>query len=258
MSQAIEAKIAACENYIAMMREDLAVNEKHLYGLYLELQQESAHEEPVHEQALANVEEGSYEEAMRHKEMDELLLMKERIIDHPIGTKLKWVLNEETYRVAIVKKNGILQVKSVTDGAGDCHEDCGCARCHHAILFNCRRPLKKRLFANEFDWQLSLPSGGDVIATNPITDAALKKISCAPLVASTEPLQLKELHQRFPGGVFVLSTDTKQMEVEYFFNTILCRKENVAGTSFKDFGVSGKPNLMVEWNGLYISLSHLF
>ena len=54
--------------------------------------------------------------------------MKNSLSD--IGTKFKWILNEETYRVAIQTADGVLQVKSVTDGGGDVHNDaCDCNRC---------------------------------------------------------------------------------------------------------------------------------
>jgi hypothetical protein len=160
-------------------------------------------------------------------------------------------------------------VKSVTDGGGDCHaEGCMCVPCREIALSGglippWRRgaPLKKTFFANEAEWRNSLPLSGNIVATQPrITDETLKALSCAPLTANTDAKKLKELQLRFPGGVFVLSTDKEQMEIEYFFNSILCRKNDWAGTSFGHCGVPAgeKPNLMVEWRGLYICLSHLF
>ena len=71
--------------------------------------------------------------------------------------KLKWVLNDETYRVAVVLEGGgVLQVKSVTDGGGEVLE--GTERC-----VNGRYPLKKTLFASEEEWRASLPPGGEVM-----------------------------------------------------------------------------------------------
>jgi len=83
----------------------------------------------------------------------------------PERTKLKWVLNDnsETYRVAIATKKGILQVKSVTDGAGDFHEDnCKCIPCSELRMitpapWRNRRPFKKQLFSTEKLWRESLP-----------------------------------------------------------------------------------------------------
>jgi hypothetical protein len=70
---------------------------------------------------------------------------------------------------------------------------------------------------------------------------------------------MKELQDRFPGGTFVLSTDNGQVEIEYFFHSILCRKKGFAGANFSDLGIGAheKPTLMVEWRGMYIGLSHL-
>jgi len=69
-----------------------------------------------------------------------------------IGTKLKWVLDEETYRVAIVTKDGICQVKAVTEGGGDCYYD-------HKTK---KRYLTKRTFDSEASWREALPQGGDI------------------------------------------------------------------------------------------------
>jgi hypothetical protein len=81
-----------------------------------------------------------------------------------IGTKFKWMLNEETYRVAIQTADGVLQVKSVTDGAGDVHGDaCYCVRCLYSTG---RLPLKQTLFANEDSWRASLPRGGIITTTS--------------------------------------------------------------------------------------------
>jgi hypothetical protein len=89
--------------------------------------------------------------------------MKHSLSD--IGTKFKWILNEETYRVAIQTADGVLQVKSVTDGGGDVHNDaCYCNRC----LYNTsgRLPLTRTLFADEADWRASLPRGGIIMTTS--------------------------------------------------------------------------------------------
>ncbi len=81
-----------------------------------------------------------------------------------IGTKFKWILNEETYRVAIQTKEGVLQVKSVMDGAGDVHSDaCCCDRCLYGTG---RLPLKQTLFVNEDSWRASLPRGGIITTTS--------------------------------------------------------------------------------------------
>lgn len=83
------------------------------------------------------------------------------------GSKMRWTLNEETYRVAVQTKKGILQVKSVTNGAGECHDyECSCVPCAEIRMFapwRTRRPLKLTYFADEAAWKASLPEGGNII-----------------------------------------------------------------------------------------------
>ena len=71
-----------------------------------------------------------------------------------IGTKLKWVSSEddETYRIAIVTKDGICQVKAITEGGGDCYYDEKTGK----------RYLTKRTFDSEASWREALPQGGEV------------------------------------------------------------------------------------------------
>ena len=77
---------------------------------------------------------------------------KVKTVKRPIGTKLKWVSDEdeETYRVAIVTKHGVCQVKAVTEGGGDCY------------YVGKKRYLTKRTFDSESSWRGALPSGGEV------------------------------------------------------------------------------------------------
>lgn len=69
-----------------------------------------------------------------------------------IGTKLKWILDDETYRVAIITKDGICQVKAITEGGGDCYYDNKTKK----------RYLTKRTFDSEASWLASLPRDGEV------------------------------------------------------------------------------------------------
>ena len=83
-----------------------------------------------------------------------------------------------------------------------------------------------------------------------------------PLTATTDSLKLKELMGRFPGATFVLSTEYKQYELEYFKDMsgrdkILSKKTMLLYSSFNDFTHS-KIQLMAVWNRMYIDLSHLF
>jgi hypothetical protein len=205
---------------------------------------------------------------------------------HKKGTKLKWVssTNPETYRVAIVKKDCVLEVKRVTDGAGYCHNaaSCGCGTCREIRLSRGRAPiprppLVKTFFETVGDWLASLPQRGirgSIMSTVPAISARqLKKISCTPLSGATDALKLKELQERLPGATIVLNTDEQMLEVEHVYHDIQAypeawrhliysRKDERSVFHFLDLGSSprqnGKPQLMAEWEGFFIDLSHLF
>jgi len=93
-----------------------------------------------------------------------------------------------------------------------------------------------------------------------------EELSAIPLVASTDALKLKELEERFPGAKMVLSTNTKQIEIEHIkiqsrdADMIYWPKMNTYYASFDELGVPvwKRPNLMAEWKGMYIDLTHLF
>ena len=70
----------------------------------------------------------------------------------PIGTKLKWISSDddETYRVAVITRDGVCQVKAVTEGGGDCY------------YIGKKRYLTKRTFDSEISWRKALPEGGEV------------------------------------------------------------------------------------------------
>ena len=93
-----------------------------------------------------------------------------------------------------------------------------------------------------------------------------EELSAIPLVASSDALQLKELEERFPGAKMVLSTDTKQIEIRHIkiqsrdADMIYWPATNTYYASFNELGVPSwkRPNLMAEWKGMYIDLTHLF
>lgn len=186
----------------------------------------------------------------------------------PIKTKFKWVSNEnaETYRVAVQTKDGVLQVKSVTDGEAEYHEnECRCGPCWEFATkapWRPRKPLKQQLFGDQEAWYDSFDkANGQLTVTPPrISDKALKELCMKPLTATWESGQLEELQKRFPEGVFVLSSPStgKQIEIKAHGMAIYSVNPKIVCCTFEQFFGDEKVQLMVEWKGLYIDLSHLF
>ena len=120
-----------------------------------------------------------------------------------IGSKFKWVLDENNYRVAIVTKDGLLQVKSVTDGGGEVHEPgCPCIPCREIALSGGRLPpwrrtypLKKTLFADEATWSASLPQGGLITLDGPSLTPANEKPRLSPGMSDAD--KIHEIQERF-------------------------------------------------------------
>jgi hypothetical protein len=100
-----------------------------------------------------------------------------------IGCKFRWTLDANTYRVAIMTAKGLLQVKSVTDGAGEFHPTTcrECTPCKELAMIPpapwARRPLKQTMFADEAAWRASLPVGGSVEITPPAKPVAEQKVA---------------------------------------------------------------------------------
>lgn len=135
------------------------------------------------------------------------------------GTKFKWVLDEETYRVAIQKKNGVLQVKSVTDGAGECHDDgCLCTPCAELRMvppapWRTRRPLKTTLFENYSAWLKSLPKGGKTTVTDPDKRTTLqKRLQIPPGLSDVE--KVRALQAEFKITSFAYDLQSPQRKTQ--------------------------------------------
>ena len=86
-----------------------------------------------------------------------------------VGDKLKWELNDETYRIAVFTKKGLLEVKNVEDGGAAVHNnDCTCSPCSDYKMvprapWQPRLPLAKAFFETESAWRASLPQGGKLL-----------------------------------------------------------------------------------------------
>jgi hypothetical protein len=164
-------------------------------------------------------------------------------------TKMTWSLSDATYRVAVITKKGILQVKSVTGGVTDTG--------------------LKSFFISENMWRDSLPEGGSIIVTQPpMTQKEFKELCIKPLKETTDALRLKELEERFPGATMVLTTDDAEYVVKYIYedfyedtsinHMVSCECCDYPRLDFKSLGATDTPRLVAHWRGLDINLSHLF
>lgn len=198
---------------------------------------------------------------------------------HAKGTKLKWVshTNPESYCVAVAHYDGILEVKRVMDGQGLCHNtaQCDCRPCAEIRLSNGLippwlkgAPLVKSFYKTSAEWLSTLPAGGSVIITEPPPSrAVIRMLSHMPLKETTDARKLKELEMRFPGARMMLLVDNTQYTIKYItdaeknpeYDSICCESLQLVTPSFARFEVYGygKYELMAEWRGAYISLSHL-
>ena len=143
-----------------------------------------------------------------------------------IGSKLRWTLDANTYRVAIMTAKGVLQVKSVTDGGGDVHPTTcrECRPCKELAMTPpapwARRPLKQTMFADEAAWRASLPTGGSVeIAppAKPVAEQKLAVVAQAPndvekLKAAIKAYKIRTTAYVEPSPQERLKTSMEQME----------------------------------------------
>ena len=104
-----------------------------------------------------------------------------------------------------------------------------------------------------------------------VSDKDLKELCMKALEAKTDPLKLKELEERFPGATMVLTAGSNIRVVKYVYEDLYVDESinhNIACDSTgslpaADFATLGvvagqRPQLMAEWRGMYIDLSHLF
>ena len=254
MIAAIHAKIAEAEKVLD--NADMRCNE--VEYTYVEANRDAETQREEAWQVLHELKN----ELKRAMDLDTALLK----LRDPIGTKYKWTHkgNPETYRVAIQTKDGILQVKAVTEGIIHFHNECNCVPCwefENNAPWRKRKPLETTFFKDLAEWDATLPmnKGKLVITSPPITDKTLQALIMKPLKATWESGQLEELQTRFPEGVFVLSSPRtgNQIEIKAHGMAIYCTSPNIVCCTFKQFFNDTDVHLMVKWRGHYIDLSHL-
>ena len=182
----------------------------------------------------------------------------EAIPPRPIGTKFKWTKDAENYRVAVQTKKGVLQVKVVTNGVGDYHENCTCKRCVEIRLSNgqippWRRgpPLKMTLFENEFHWRESFDEmGGKMVITSAPIPRYIRLLRMMPLKGKTDARKLKELETRFPDSIITLIVTQPllaQYDIKYEGDGISCKDGDRWSQFFWAFGE--KYEILISWRG---------
>jgi hypothetical protein len=155
-----------------------------------------------------------------------------------IGTKLRWTLSPETYRVAIMTAKGLLQVKSVTDGAGEVHPTTcrECRPCKELAMTPpapwARRPLKKTLFADEAAWRASLPTGGSVVVTPPAKPVAEQKVAVVAQ-APNDVEKLKAAIKTYKIRTTTLVGNSPQEQLKRLDQAILKRREELAAITLE-------------------------
>jgi len=97
------------------------------------------------------------------------------------STSLRWALDADTYRISVVTSNGILQVKSVTEGKPEYEDESW--RCF----------LAKKLFPTEADWRASLPEGGTITVKTPEERQASKAVK----VTGNDVEKIEQLAKRY-------------------------------------------------------------
>lgn len=144
----------------------------------------------------------------------------------PVGSKFRWTLDTNTYRVAIMTVKGLLQVKSVTGGASEVHPTTcrECRPCRELAMTPpapwARRPLKQTMFADEAAWRASLPTGGSVVITPPAKPVAEQRVAAvaqAPndvekLKAAIKTYMIRTTAEEAPSPQEQLKTSMQQME----------------------------------------------
>jgi len=195
------------------------------------------------------------------------------ILERALGAALDAEVAEfnksaEVYKTRNVGKDFVEAVKAARARRLEAEAEAEALRC---IKF-CEEEERKAEIAYEA-CRATWPVGPFFFGVEPrISDEDLKELCCKPFEATTDALRLKELEGRFPGATMVLSTTKKQVVVKYVYedlyeddsvnHMIACDIAHHSYQTFANVGESprpnGKPQLMAEWRGMYVDLSHLF
>lgn len=105
---------------------------------------------------------------------------------YAIGTMLRWIKDDQNKRVALVLKDGLLQVKEVINGMNTRDE-----QRYHGV--------KRTFFKDVAAWKASLPEGGAITAEANATQytSSMEDKSKKPITSSSDIGYIAELVKRF-------------------------------------------------------------
>ena len=105
---------------------------------------------------------------------------------YAIGTMLRWIKDDNNKRVALVLKDGLLQVKEVIDGDYTRDEQR-------------YRGVKRTFFKDVAAWKASLPEGGAITAEAKATEytSSIEEKTKLPVAATTDAGYIAELTKRY-------------------------------------------------------------
>jgi len=105
---------------------------------------------------------------------------------YAIGTMLRWIKDDNNKRVALVLKDGLLQVKELVNGHRTFHEER-------------YRGVKRTFFKDVAAWKASLPEGGAITAEANASEytSSVEEKTKKPIVATTDAGYIAELTKRY-------------------------------------------------------------
>ena len=131
----------------------------------------------------------------------------EAIPKRAVATKLKWILDEKNYCVAVITAEGVLQVKSVVGGEVERGERI------EAMGRRNGRSYLKTLFKTEREWRLSLPAKGSVTVT-PYVYGVVEREWNAIKPEMSDPSKLQQLMKRYSVYATVYTSPSAQKMYE--------------------------------------------
>lgn len=139
-------------------------------------------------------------------------------VTYSIGTKLRWQLDDENFRVAFVTKGGILQMKINENG-------------NYAWTAD---PRIKKMFENLAAWQATLPAGGNITATERDGRTSVQKKSAACFAGRSDAQLISGLLENWDikGHAYTLSSPVEI--IAGYRQQVINRRAELAALTLED------------------------